>query len=95
MVLVGGNTPWINDNTGHRAGRAPDLTGVSAQRPLRCVLFVRAGAALDEPALAAWRADMAERYEPAGRRVHEVVRRHKSKPDAVDRLEVLDYVPLP
>ncbi len=69
----------------------PDWSRISEARPLRCVLEVAPGR--DSPAVEAWLASMATRYELRGRRtvVHDLAEPGR-KPD-IERFEVFEFVP--
>ncbi len=77
-----------------QAGRPPHWDGISADRPLRCVVFSRPGLSRNEQTYSAWLADMKSRFELVGCEKTDFEKPHDHGAD-IERIEVFEFVPRP
>jgi hypothetical protein len=74
------------------AGKVPDWDAISADHPLRCVVFSRPGLSRDEAAFDKWFEDLRARFSWAGYEQNNFYKPHEHGPD-IERIEVYEFVP--
>lgn len=79
----------------HARGETPRWDRISADRPLRCVQYYSSAVPYDERAAAAWRAEMASRYELVGQERYACTFYDKwdRRLRSLDYVEVYKFVP--
>jgi hypothetical protein len=77
----------------HARGEPPHLPAVSAERPLRCILFNEIAFGRDEQQFQAWLSEMESRYDWVAYEKHDFHGSDKMRHGLCERIEVFDFVP--